>query len=140
MLIFLKMKNMRYMRESISKKSSEVRNWSATSKLLDKNSKNNLLVSTSTSLWSCPPLHIQKKRKLKHRDPKETSIVHGSSNEVRRVHVSQSEFKLVRENHLLYVDKTSWLAKLDLNSGQYFVSRPRKFGKSMFLNMIESFF
>src|SRR5438270_1435969 len=49
------MKNMRYMRESTSKISSEVRNWSATSKLLDKFSKNNLLVSTSTSLRSCPP-------------------------------------------------------------------------------------
>ena len=81
-----------------------------------------------------------KKRKLWHTDPKKTSIIHNSSNEVRRVPVSQSEFKLVRENHLLYVDKTSWLSKLDLNSGQYFVSRPRKFGKSMFLSMIESFF
>ncbi|PKK66884.1 DUF1703-domain-containing protein [Rhizophagus irregularis] len=86
------------------------------------------------------PEHIQKKRKLWHKDPKETSIIHGSNNEVRQIPVSQSEFKLVRENHLLYVDKTFWLSKLDLNTGQYFVSRPRKFGKSMFLSMIESFF
>ncbi|CAI2194279.1 8371_t:CDS:2, partial [Funneliformis geosporum] len=36
----------------------------------------------------------------------------GSSNEVQQVSVSQSEFKLVCENHLLYVDKTSWLHDL----------------------------
>ncbi|CAI2190824.1 7670_t:CDS:2 [Funneliformis geosporum] len=52
----------------------------------------------------------------------------------------QKKGAFVRENHLLYVDKTSWLVKLNLNSGQYFVSRSQKFGKSMFLSMIESFF
>src|SRR6266511_3548674 len=60
MLIFLKIKNMRYMRESISKKSSEVKNWSVTSQLLDKNSKKqppsehiHIIVELSTTTGKC---------------------------------------------------------------------------------------
>ncbi|CAI2195535.1 12303_t:CDS:2, partial [Funneliformis geosporum] len=81
-----------------------------------------------------------KKRRLWYRDPKEANVIQDSSNKDQKVPVSESEFKRVREYRKLYVDKTEWLTRLELNSGQYFVSRPRKFGKSMFLSMVESFF
>ena len=66
-----------------------------------------------------PPM---KKRRLWKENPKKRSVIQSSSNEVRQVPISQSEFTLVRENHLLYVDKTYWLSKLNLNCGYYFVS------------------
>ncbi|CAG8743241.1 4990_t:CDS:2, partial [Funneliformis caledonium] len=84
-----------------------------------------------------PPM---KKRRLWKENPKEASVIQGLSNKDQKVPVSESEFKRVREYHKLYVDKTEWLTRLELNSGQYFVSRPRKFGKSMFLSMVESFY
>lgn len=68
------------------------------------------------------------------------TFIQGSSNEVQQVPISESEFQRVRVYHQLYVDKTFWLTRLRLNDGQYFVLRPRKFGKSMFLSMVESFF
>ncbi|CAG8643696.1 12235_t:CDS:2 [Funneliformis mosseae] len=83
-----------------------------------------------------PPM---KKRRLWKIDPKGISVIQ-SNNEVQQVSVSESEFQRMRMYHQLYVDKTCWLTRLRLNNGQYFVSRPRKFGKSMFLSMVESFY
>jgi hypothetical protein len=102
-----------------------------------------LLISLFLSFYFFPFSHKEpprKKRRLWKENPKEVSVIQGLSNEVQQVPVSESEFQRVRKYHKLYVDKTEWLTRLELNSGQYFVSRPRKFGKSMFLSMVESFF
>ncbi|RIA99355.1 hypothetical protein C1645_811602 [Glomus cerebriforme] len=96
-----------------------------------------IIVQSPPPTTTEPPM---KKRRLWKENPKEASVIQGSSNKDQKVPVSESEFKRVREYHKLYVDKTEWLTRLELNSGQYFVSWPRKFGKSMFLSMVESFF
>jgi len=41
------------------------------------------------------------------------------------------DFRKIIENGFLYVDKTAYLYKLAANPGAYFLSRPRRFGKSI---------
>lgn len=54
--------------------------------------------------------------------------------------IGQQSFEVLRENGYLYVDKTRFLANI-LNGGQYFfLGRPRRFGKSLFLSMLKCFF
>lgn len=50
-------------------------------------------------------------------------------------------FSEIRECGYVYVDKTEYLHKLIVSGSKYaFLSRPRRFGKSLFLSMIEEFF
>lgn len=48
-------------------------------------------------------------------------------------------FENVRNNNFLYIDKTKYIAKL-LSGRVYFLSRPRRFGKSLFLSTLASYF
>lgn len=49
-------------------------------------------------------------------------------------------FSKIREEDWLYVDKTAFIYKLIQRSGYYFLSRPRRFGKSLFLSTLQSYF
>lgn len=50
-------------------------------------------------------------------------------------------FSEIRNNGYIYVDKTDYLRKLlELGSKYAFLSRPRRFGKSLFVSMTEEFF
>ena len=53
-----------------------------------------------------------------------------------------SSFELFRRGDCVYIDKTSYIAKLvgRHKISSYFVSRPRKFGKTLFLDTLEWFF
>lgn len=54
--------------------------------------------------------------------------------------IGLQSFKKIRENGYLYIDKTSYIPLL-LQNGQYkFLSRPRRFGKSLFISTLEAFF
>ncbi|MBQ3645202.1 MAG: AAA family ATPase, partial [Synergistaceae bacterium] len=46
-------------------------------------------------------------------------------------------FKKLRNADCLYVDKTGILQRLIENGSQYFLSRPRRFGKSLTLSTLE---
>ncbi len=52
------------------------------------------------------------------------------------------DFEIIRTNGLLYADKTDYVYKLasDKNSFCYFLGRPRRFGKSLFLSTLECYF
>ncbi|MCF0191792.1 MAG: AAA family ATPase, partial [Marinilabiliaceae bacterium] len=52
------------------------------------------------------------------------------------------DFEIIRSNGLIYVDKTGYIHKLasDKNGFCYFLGRPRRFGKSLFLSSLECFF
>ncbi len=57
-----------------------------------------------------------------------------------RYPVGQQSFEQLREGGFLYVDKTRYL-ELIANGGQYyFLGRPRRFGKSLFLSTLKCFF
>ncbi|PWK29211.1 PD-(D/E)XK nuclease superfamily protein [Arcicella aurantiaca] len=49
-------------------------------------------------------------------------------------------FDKLREENFLYIDKTPFLHDLVNSAGYYFLSRPRRFGKSLFVNTIEALF
>lgn len=49
-------------------------------------------------------------------------------------------FKEIRTNNYLYVDKTEQIFKLVESGKFYFLSRPRRFGKSLLVSTIDSFF
>jgi uncharacterized protein YlbG (UPF0298 family) len=52
-----------------------------------------------------------------------------------------SDFNDIRTEHFFYVDKTMYIEKLErLNSKYLFFIRPRRFGKSLFLSMLEHYY
>ena len=58
---------------------------------------------------------------------------------MQKLPVGVQSFQDLRENDYLYVDKTSYIRQL-LNGKVYFLSRPRRFGKSLFLSTLAAYF
>lgn len=54
--------------------------------------------------------------------------------------IGKQDFKAIREEGYLYVDKTRFIAELLEGSSYSFLARPRRFGKSLFLSTLECFF
>ena len=58
----------------------------------------------------------------------------------RRLPIGIQTFRTLRERNCYYVDKTPHVRAL-LNEGtHYFLSRPRRFGKSLFLDTLKDLF
>ncbi|MBO6291671.1 MAG: AAA family ATPase, partial [Selenomonas sp.] len=57
----------------------------------------------------------------------------------RRLPIGVQSFAKLREGGFLYVDKTRYIYKLVQESSQYFLSRPRRFGKSLFLSTLKAY-
>ena len=58
----------------------------------------------------------------------------------RRLPIGMQTFRELRERDCYYVDKTAYIKRL-LDAGKhYFLSRPRRFGKSLFLDTLKEFF
>ena len=58
----------------------------------------------------------------------------------RRLPIGIQTFRKIRKENCYYVDKTAYIRKL-LNEGtHYFLSRPRRFGKSLFLDTLKELF
>ncbi|MDY6403569.1 MAG: AAA family ATPase, partial [Bacteroidales bacterium] len=54
--------------------------------------------------------------------------------------IGMQSFEAVRKANYLYVDKTKHLERLVTTNKYYFLSRPRRFGKSLFLSTLEAYF
>ena len=54
----------------------------------------------------------------------------------RKLGIGIQDFKKLREGGYVYVDKTDYLYRLVSLSTPFFLSRPRRFGKSLFLSML----
>jgi len=50
------------------------------------------------------------------------------------------ELSVFKEKNLIYVDKTELIHKLIEDGKYYFLSRPRRFGKSLLVNTIQELF
>ncbi len=58
-----------------------------------------------------------------------------------RYAIGQQDFKTLREGDAIYIDKTAFVEKIARsNSKYYFLARPRRFGKSLFLSTLRYFF
>lgn len=54
--------------------------------------------------------------------------------------VSTAYFERIRTENFVYVDKTQYVYSLVSKPGFYFLSRPRRFGKSLLLSTLEAYF
>lgn len=57
-----------------------------------------------------------------------------------RYPIGSQDFKGLREGGFVYVDKTHFIPNFIGGSKYYFLARPRRFGKSLFLSTLEYFF
>ena len=62
------------------------------------------------------------------------------SNDFKLIPYGISDFKQVREEGLYFVDKTMFFEQLELAGNFFYLVRPRRFGKSLFLNMLEAYY
>jgi hypothetical protein len=58
----------------------------------------------------------------------------------RKMPIGIQSFEKLRTENYLYVDKTEYVAKLTAVANPYFLSRPRRFGKSLFLSTLKAYF
>ena len=58
----------------------------------------------------------------------------------RRLPIGMQTFRELREEHCYYVDKTAYIRRLLDTGKHYFLSRPRRFGKSLFLDTCKELF
>ena len=58
----------------------------------------------------------------------------------RKIPIGVQSFEVMRNDKFLYVDKTPFLFKLAHSNRVYFLSRPRRFGKSLFLSTLKAYF
>ena len=57
----------------------------------------------------------------------------------RRLPIGMQSFAKLREGGYAYADKTRYIYELVSGSQQYFLSRPRRFGKSLFLSTLKAY-
>ena len=58
----------------------------------------------------------------------------------KKLPIGIQSFKKIRENNNVYVDKTEYIWKLVTTNSYYFLSRPRRFGKSLLISTLEAYF
>ena len=61
-------------------------------------------------------------------------------NITRKLPVGIQSFEKLRRDGYLYIDKTAFIWRLIQSSNPYFLSRPRRFGKSLFLSTLAAYF
>lgn len=58
----------------------------------------------------------------------------------RQVPYGVADFELIRRDNLYYVDKTMYLPMLETEARNIFFTRPRRFGKSLLINMLHAYY
>jgi len=61
-------------------------------------------------------------------------------NILRKLPIGIQDFEKLRRDNCLYVDKTQYVYQLGQTSSPYFLGRPRRFGKSLFLSTLKAYF
>ena len=59
---------------------------------------------------------------------------------LRKLPIGIQTFEKLREGDYLYVDKTALVWRIASTETPYFLSRPRRFGKSLLLSTFEAYF
>ena len=58
----------------------------------------------------------------------------------RKLPIGIQTFRKMREENCYYVDKTAYMRRLVDEGSHFFLSRPRRFGKSLFLDTLKELF
>jgi len=61
-------------------------------------------------------------------------------NTMRKLPIGIQDFEKLRKGNCVYVDKTQYVYQLGQTSSPYFLGRPRRFGKSLFLSTLKAYF
>ena len=64
--------------------------------------------------------------------------VDGMSNKIYPIGIQN--FEKIRKDGYFYIDKTAWVYQLAKTGSYYFLSRPRRFGKSLLISTLEAYF
>ena len=51
-----------------------------------------------------------------------------------------TDFERIRTANYYYVDKTRYIAEVERNASFFFLIRPRRFGKTLTMDMVDKFF
>ena len=54
--------------------------------------------------------------------------------------IGVQDFEKIRKDGYLYIDKTALVYQLAKTGSYYFLSRPRRFGKSLLISTLETYF
>ena len=60
--------------------------------------------------------------------------------EKRNMPIGIQSFEIIRTASYIYVDKSQFIPKLEIVGRAYFLTRPRRFGKSLFLSTLKAYF
>ena len=58
----------------------------------------------------------------------------------RKLPIGIQSFEKIRNGNYLYVDKTELVYRLAVSEIPYFLSRPRRFGKSLLISTLDAYF
>jgi len=61
-------------------------------------------------------------------------------NTMRKLPIGIQDFEKLRRDNCLYIDKTQYVYQLVQTSSPYFLGRPRRFGKSLFISTLKAYF
>jgi hypothetical protein len=67
-------------------------------------------------------------------------VINGENESIKEIPYGISDYELIRTENYYYVDKTPYLKNLKKAGRYLFFIRPRRFGKSLFISLIESYF
>ena len=60
--------------------------------------------------------------------------------DIRKLPIGVQSFEDLRVKNFIYIDKTEYVSKLVAENKVFFLSRPRRFGKSLFLSTLKAYF
>ena len=58
----------------------------------------------------------------------------------RKLPIGIQDFEKLRTYNYVYIDKTQYVYELAQTGNPYFLGRPRRFGKSLFLSTLKAYF
>ena len=62
------------------------------------------------------------------------------SMDLQKLPIGEQDFETLRRENRLYIDKTELICQMVQDGTYYFLSRPRRFGKSLLLSTLEAYF
>ena len=60
--------------------------------------------------------------------------------DIRNMPIGIQDFEIMRTASYVYVDKTQFIPELEIVGRAYFLTRPRRFGKSLFISTLQAYF
>jgi hypothetical protein len=87
-----------------------------------------------------PDFYTQTSKKLTLQANKKHDLLIKEKNIMKKLALNTSSFEKLRTGNLIYVDKTKWISRLLDNGEAYFLSRPRRFGKSLTISTLNELF